>query len=57
MTQSNSVIEHLEQTITEELLNLAKYEETPEVLELQAILENMLLELNDLAFRLAYNQY
>ena len=56
MTQSNSVIEHLEQIITEELLKLEQYEEIPEVLELQAILENMLIELNDLAFRLEYNQ-
>ena len=56
MTPTNSVIERLEQTITEELLNLAQYQETPEVLELQSILENMLIELNDLTFRLAYNQ-
>ena len=52
MTPTTSVIERLEQTITEELLNLAQYEETLEVLELQSILENMLLELNALAFSL-----
>jgi len=56
MTPTASVIERIEQTIITELSILAEYQETAEVLELQDILQEMLLELNAMAFRLAYNQ-
>jgi len=56
MTPVNSVIERLEQAITIELSKLDEYQETPEILELQSILQEMLLELNDIALRFEFNQ-